>query len=252
MRGAGVRRRWAPRVVVAAFLAVPMLLALGGTSKASELDPIVETVADTVDPIVETVTDTVDPIVETVADTVDPIVETVTDTVDPIVETVIDTVDPVVDPVRVVLPRTKGIVGRTDVDPLVPLPWLPASRVIVPNPGSVVGLAAGPDGEGTTAFDRHGEVGGAFSWSRYPTTIAPSSGASGMQRADVPAGRGLAGSPIAPLGSTGADSSLTLLVLLAALATSVRAFKPSILSSIVPRTVPMNGAALALSVERPG
>lgn len=219
VRGAGVRRRWAPRVVVAAFLAVPMLLALGGTSKASELDPIVETVADTADPIVETV---------------------------------VDTVDPVVDPVRVVVPRTKGIVVRTDVDPLVPLPWLPASRVIVPNPGSVVGLAAGPDGEGTTAFDRHGGVGGDFSWSRYPTTIAPSSGASGMQRADVPAGRGLAGSPIAPLGSTGADSSLTLLVLLAALATSVRAFKPSILSSIVPRTVPMNGAVLALSVERPG
>jgi hypothetical protein len=218
-----------------------MLLALAGTSQASELDPIVETVIDTVDPIVETVTDTVDPIVKTVTDTVDPIVKTVTDTVDPIVE-----------PVRVVVPRTKGIAGRTEVDPLVPLPWLPGSPVIVPDPGPAVGLAPGPDGEGTTAFDRHGKEGGVFSWSRYPTTIAPSSGVSGMQRADVPAGRGPAGPPSAPLGSTGADSSLTLLVLLAALATSVRAFRPSILSSIVPRTVPMNGAALALSVERPG
>jgi hypothetical protein len=55
-----------------------------------------------------------------------------------------------------------------------------------------------------------------------------------------------------PVGNGGPGSSLTLLVLLAALATAVRACKPPFLSSIVPRAVPMLGTALALSVERPG
>ena len=49
-------RRW-PRLLVFAFLAVVMLIALGGTSKASELDPN-ETVTDALDPVVETVTNT--------------------------------------------------------------------------------------------------------------------------------------------------------------------------------------------------
>jgi hypothetical protein len=54
------------------------------------------------------------------------------------------------------------------------------------------------------------------------------------------------------LGAGGAGQSLTLLMLLAALTTSVRAFRPPILSSIVPRAAAMHNAALALSVERPG
>jgi len=54
------------------------------------------------------------------------------------------------------------------------------------------------------------------------------------------------------VGNGGPGSSLTLLGLLAALATAVRAWKPPFLSSIVPRAVPMLGTALALSVERPG
>ena len=53
-------RRW-PRLLVFAFLAVLMLVVLGGTSRASELDPN-ETVTDALDPVVETVTDTVDPV----------------------------------------------------------------------------------------------------------------------------------------------------------------------------------------------
>jgi len=55
-----------------------------------------------------------------------------------------------------------------------------------------------------------------------------------------------------PVGNGGPGSSLTLLGLLAALATAVRAWKPPFLSSIVPRAVPMLGTALALSVERHG
>ena len=46
-------------VLVFAFLFLLMLIVLGGTSRASELDPN-ETVTGTVDPVVETVTDTVE------------------------------------------------------------------------------------------------------------------------------------------------------------------------------------------------
>ena len=87
-----------PRLLVFAFLAVLMLVAFGGTSRASELDPN-ETVNDALDPVVEAVTDTVDPVVEGVTDTVDPIVGSVTDAIDPVIGTVTDTIDPVVDTV---------------------------------------------------------------------------------------------------------------------------------------------------------
>jgi hypothetical protein len=134
-----------------AFLAVLMFVALGGTSRASELDPN-ETVTDALDPVVETVTDAVDPVVEAVVDTVDPVVEVVTDTVDPIVGTVTDTIDPVIgtvtdtiDPVAdTVIPPTKGIIGTGGADPLEPLHWLPVPGVGVPDP-SAGGL---PDGAG--------------------------------------------------------------------------------------------------------
>lgn len=89
-----------------------------------------------------------------------------------------------------------------------------------------------------------------LSWSRSP--IVPSSGLSRMQPADASTGRGSAGLPSAPFGRSRADPSLTMLVLLAALATSVRAFRPPVLRSIVPRAVATKGTALALSVEPPG
>ena len=57
------RRAW-PRLLVFAFLAVLTLVALGGTSRASELDPN-ETATDALDPIVGTVSATADPVVET-------------------------------------------------------------------------------------------------------------------------------------------------------------------------------------------
>ena len=249
-------RRW-PRLLVFAFLAVLMLIALGGTSRASELDPnetvtdtldpVVETVTDTVDPVVETVTDTVDPAVETVTDTVDPAVETVSDTIDPIVETVTDTIAPVVDPV---IPSTRGILGTGGADPVEPLPWLPSSAVSVPDPRSAGGLAEGDDG--MTSVDGRGQLGADLRCSPYSTTIVPSSGVPGLQPADTATGGGSAGLPSLPLGGRGAGSSVTLLFLLAALTMSVRAFKPPFLSSIVPRAVPMLGTTLALSVERPG
>ena len=59
--------RWSvwPRLLVFAFLAVLMLVAARGNSRASELDPN-ETVNDALDPVDEAVTDTVDPVVEAV------------------------------------------------------------------------------------------------------------------------------------------------------------------------------------------
>jgi hypothetical protein len=153
-----------PRLLVFAFLAVLMLVALGGTSKASELDPneavtdaldpVVETVTDAVDPVAEAATDTVDPVAEAVTDTADPVVEGVTDTVDPVVGTVTDAVDPVVEAVTdtidpavdTVIPPTKGIIGTDGADPLEPLPWLPAPGVGVPDGSSAVSRRAGDDG----------------------------------------------------------------------------------------------------------
>ena len=253
------RGRMLPRLIVFSFLTVLMLVALGGTSRASELDPN-ETATDVLDPVVETVTDTVEPVVQTVAEPVDPIVENVTDTVDPIVETVTDTIDPVIgtvtdttDPVAdTVISPTKVIVGAGGADPLEPLPSLPSPGVIVPDPRPAGGIADGEGDDGMTSVDRRGQLAGDLTWSAYPTTIAPSSGVPGLQPADTATGRGSTGLPSLPLGGRGAGSSVTLLFLLAALTMSVRAFKPPFLSSIVPRAVPMLGATLALSVERPG
>lgn len=236
-----------PRLLVFAFLAVLMLVAFGGTSRASELDPN-ETVNDALDPVVEAVTDTVDPVVEGVTDTVDPIVGSVTDAIDPVIGTVTDTIDPVVD---TVITPTKGIIGTEGADPFEPLPWLPAPGEGVPDPGSVGGLPDGAGDDGMTSYSRHAAPGGDLPWSGSSTPIARAPGVAGVDPADPAPGRGSAG-PSVPVGNGGPGSSLTLLVLLAALATAVRAWKPPFLSSIVPRAVPMLGTALALSVERPG
>jgi hypothetical protein len=221
-------RLW-PRLFALAFLSVVMLLALGGTSKASELDPI-ETVTDTVDPVVETVTDTVDPVVETVMDTVDPVVETVKDTVDPVVETI-----------GVAVPEPRAVVD----------PGLPLSRVFVPEPRSAEVVLDGRTGERTGSIGGDG-FGGDLPLAAASTTMAPSIGVSGTRAAGGAIDEGSTGGPNLPLGGSGAGQSLTLLILFAALATTVRAFRPPILSSIVPRAVAMQSAALALSVERPG
>jgi hypothetical protein len=232
-------RLW-PRLFALAFLSVVMLLALGGTSKASELDPI-ETVTDTVDPVVETVTDTVDPVVETVTDTVDPVVETVMDTVDPVVETVKDTVDPVVETIGVAVPEPRAVVD----------PGLPLSRVFVPEPRSAEVVLDGRTGERTGSIGGDG-FGGDFPLAAASTTMAPSIAVSGTRAAGRATDEGSTGGPNLPLGGSGAGQSLTLLILFAALTTTVRAFRPPILFSIGPRAVAMQSAALALSVERPG
>ena len=247
-----------PRLLVFAFLAVLMLVAFGGTSRASELDPnetvndapdpVVEAVTDNVDPVVEGVTDTVDPVVEGVTDTVDPIVGSVTNAIDPVIETVTDTIDPVVD---TVITPTKGIIGTEGADPLEPLPWLPAPGEGVPDPGSMGGLPDGAGDDGMTSYGRRAAPGGDLPWSGSSTTIARPPDAAGVHPADPAPGSGSA-RPTVPVGDGGPGSSLTLLVPLAALATAVRAWKPPLLSSIVPRAVPMRGTALALSVERPG
>jgi hypothetical protein len=255
-RGSRRARRW-PRLLVFSFLTVLSLLAIGGTARASELDPnetatdaldpIVGTVTGTVDPVVEAATDTVDPVVGNVTDSVDPVVGTVTDTLDPVIGTVTDTIDPVVD---TVVPPTKGIVGTGGSDPLEPLPWLPAPGGSVPDPTSPGGVTVG-SGQGRMTPDRNPGATAELPWSPSSTTIAQASGIAGVHRADTTPGRG-AGGPTLPMGGGGQSSSMTLLVLLAALTTALRAWRPPILSSIVPRAVPMRGTALALSVERPG
>jgi hypothetical protein len=232
-------RLW-PRLFALAFLSVVMLLALGGTSRASELDPI-ETVTGTLDPVVETVTDTVDPVVETVKDTVDPVVETVKDTVDPVVETVKDTVDPVVETVGVAVPKPTVIVDS----------GLPLSRVIVSEHRSAEVVLDGRTAERTGSFGEDG-VRGDLPLAAASTTMASSFGVSGARPAGGATDEGSTGGPNLPLGGSGAGQSLTLLILVAALTTTVRAFRPPTLFSIVPRAVAMRSAALALSVERPG
>jgi hypothetical protein len=253
-------RLW-PRLFALAFLSVVMLLALGGTSKASELDPIEtvtgtldpvgETVTDKVDPVGETVTDTVDPVVETVTDTVDPVVETVTDTVDPVVETVQDTVDPVVETVKETVDPVVETIGVAVPEPKAIDPGLPLSRVIVSEPRSAEVVLDGRTAERTGAFGG-GSFGGDLPLAAASTTMAPSIGVSGTRAAGGATDEGSTGGPNLPLGGSGAGQSLTLLILFAALATTVRAFRPPILFSIVPRAVAMQSAALALSVERPG
>src|SRR5215203_4880886 len=145
-------RLW-PRLFALAFLSVVMLLALGGTSKASELDPI------------ETVTGTLDPVVETGTDTVDPVVETVTDTVDPVVETVKDTVDPVVETIRVAVPEPRAIVD----------PGLPLFPVFVPEPHSADVVLDGRTGERTGSIGGDA-FGGDLPLAAASTTMAPSIG----------------------------------------------------------------------------
>jgi hypothetical protein len=221
-------RLW-PRLFALAFLSVVMLLALGGTSRASELDPI------------ETVTGTLDPVVETVKDTVDPVVETVKDTVDPVVETVKDTVDPVVETVGVAVPKPTVIVDS----------GLPLSRVIVSEHRSAEVVLDGRTAERTGSFGEDG-VRGDLPLAAASTTMASSFGVSGARPAGGATDEGSTGGPNLPLGGSGAGQSLTLLILVAALTTTVRAFRPPTLFSIVPRAVAMRSAALALSVERPG
>ncbi len=102
-----------------------------------------------------------------------------------------------------------------------------------------------------TSVDRRGQLGGDLTWLPYSTTIVASPGVAGARAAD-PAPGGGAGGPTVPMGGGAPGSSMTLLFLLAALTVAVRAFKPPSLFSIVPRAVPMLGATLALSVERPG
>src|SRR5215204_740930 len=109
--------------------------------------------------------------------------------------------------------------------------------------------------EGRTA-ERTGSIGGDgfggdLALAPASTTIAPSIDVSGAP-ASAATDEGSTGGPTLPLGWSGAGQSLTLLTLLAALTTTVRAFRHPILFSIVPRAVALQSAALSLSVERPG
>ncbi|HKI28771.1 MAG TPA: hypothetical protein VKB32_05025 [Actinomycetota bacterium] len=160
--------------------------------------------------------------------------------VDPVVEIVTDAVAPIVETIRVAAPKPTAIVDS----------GLPLSCVIVPQPRSAEVVPEGRTAERTGSIGGDG-FGGDLALAPASTTIAPSIDVSGAP-ASAATDEGSTGGPTLPLGWSGAGQSLTLLTLLAALTTTVRAFRHPILFSIVPRAVAMQSAALSLSVERPG
>jgi hypothetical protein len=83
--GASPLRRWGSRLVGAALLAAPMLLALGGPAQASELEPDLDdptaVVTEAVDPVVEEITETLSVVVDPIRGIVDLVVSGTTETV---------------------------------------------------------------------------------------------------------------------------------------------------------------------------
>jgi hypothetical protein len=257
--GSAGARHVARRLLAATGFGFAMLVVLGGTSRADPLEPLEgasETVSDAVSPVVETVTGTVSPVVETLNDVVAPVVETVNDTVSPVVETVNDTVEPIVDilgPVResteVVLPKTRG--GGVGLDPRSPPPRSPVDRDTPPNIGAPPVSIRDPLARRTMPIAPAGMP------SIGTVPLAPSVVLAGTDPDSVrPPGMadGWGGDrwPSAPFGRGVADAPLVLLVLFVALAGSLAIRPPPLTISLVPRIAAPNGAALALSVERPG
>jgi hypothetical protein len=265
----------ARRILVATVLGFAMLVVLGGTSRADPLEPVegaTETVSDTVSPVVETVTDTVspvvvqtasdvaDPVVETVTEPVSPVVQTASDVVDPVVQTVTDTVDPIVDilgPVRgsidVILPRPKGSGVRLDPpDPRSPPPRSQVERVTPPTSGAPPVSVRDPLARsmrpiaGSAAMPSIGMV------PLPPSAVLTGTALDPALSPGIAHGRGADRWPVAPFGNGVTGASLALLAAFAALAVSLAIRPPPLTTSLVPRIVPPNGAALALSVERPG
>jgi hypothetical protein len=87
-----------------------------------------------------------------------------------------------------------------------------------------------------------------------PSTIAhPASNTEGAPSSGASHGHGSGPLPFGPFGRGVADGrALTLLMLFAAMAASLTVRPPAIRAFLASRIVAPNGAALALSVERPG
>jgi len=226
--GASPLRRWGSRLVGAALLVAPMLLALGGPAQASELEP------DLDDPTA-----------------------VVTEAVDPVVEETTETLSVVVDPIRgivdVVVSGTTETVGGIDAGrPFQAAPPAPSLRGTNPTPGSRTGPAVDLPRD-TRRFGRsdpHGTLGpGSPSTTAMPQDPSRPVAA---RRADPLGGRAPDASATAPVGSDEAFTGASLLVLLVAVMASSRLFLPSLRSSRASRVVARRSATLALSVERPG
>jgi hypothetical protein len=270
---AGIRRRWAARVVGAAFLAAPMVLALGGTADAGELDPALEdpteVVSEVVDPVLEegteVVSEVVDPVLEetteVVSEVVDPVLEetteVVSEVVDPVLEETTEVVSEVVDPVLGVVDalvsETTETVGEIDAGPVFPHPPPdPSFEGTFPVPGARSASAVDLF-RGARLVDRPAPFDALRHVSSSTTVMTPAfSGAAAAQRAHALDGHAPTSSPRAPVGRSEAVTTATLLLLLAGLTASVRLFLPSVRSALAWREVPWKAATFALSVERPG
>jgi hypothetical protein len=241
------------RILAAVVLGFAMFVALTGRARADMLDPVpsvASTATDAVGQAVETTTDGVGPIVESAIDAVEPTVGTATHAAGPVVAAVTDRLDPVTEglgPVRdaaeTVLPGTRGVVPK---DPSNPLPQPPIPGVTRPNRGIPPAPQASP---GRASADSIPSPAGSSILSSVPrpATNAKPSPPSGTHR-----GFGGHSLPLGPFGRGIADGPLVLLVLSAALAASLTLRPPPIRSLLASHVVAPNGAALALSVERPG
>ena len=187
---------------------------------------------------------------------VQPIAETVTDAVNPVVEPVTDTLDPVVDglgPVReaaeTVLPGSKGVIPQ-DLSNPVPLP--PISGVTPLNPGIPPASQAGP--YRTSAGSIAGSVAteSAVAASMSSSIADRASNIEAASSSGKSHGHGGGPLPLGPFGRDVANGPLTFLVLFAAMAAWLTVLPPPTRSLLASRVVAPNGAALALSVERPG
>jgi hypothetical protein len=258
-------RHIARRILAATVLGFAMLIMLGGRSRADVLDPAqaaADSLTDTVGQVIETPTDTATETVSTVIDAatenVPPSVEAVTDAVDPVVGAVSDAVDPVVkrlgsvrEVAETVLHGTKKIVPR---DPSNPLPQPPISRVAPPNIGIPPASHAGPGPDRASADSITGSPGieSAAAASMSSSIAHPATNMEAASSSDVSHGHGGGPLPLGPFGRGVADGPPMLLVLFAAIAASLTVRPPPIRSLLASRVVAPNGAALALSVERPG
>lgn len=269
------RRRWVVRVVVVAFFAAPVLLALGGTASATEPDPVVdevtgtatdavdevtetatdavdeatETATDAVDEATDTATDAVDEVTDTVTDTVDDVTDTVNETVDPVVEQVTDTVtdvlDPIVDQVDPIRSGGEQPPVGDGVDPTQP----PPSPGIVPNPGSPLATEMPIGGSPDPGVTRAAAFGPTSWWTE--TVHSALTVSAGDTAISTPTSRPSPSASL-PIGSGTTGTTVPLLVLFAGLAGLLALIRPSIRLAHVPRLVACNAAAFALSVERPG
>jgi len=261
--GSAGARHIARRILAVTVLGFAMLIVLGGRSRADVLEPAqvaagtnVNTVGQVVQTATGTATEAVSTAVDAASENVPPIVEAATDAVAPVVGAVTDTLDPVADrlgPVReaaeTVPPSTRGILPG---DPSNPLPQPPIPGVTPPNPGIPPASSGGPSRASAGSVAGSTGMGSSVAAS-MPSTIAhPAANTEGGPSSGASHGHGPGPLPFGPFGRGVADGPLTLLVLFAAMAASMTVRPPAIRALLASRIVAPNGAALALSVERPG